>query len=366
MRYRRPTIGIGYTDIPYGYMLDTPATANWKQSVSGNGIRQRMVDNRSISAVHVCAHVLREYEGNTSMKVAIIGGTGFVGSYLVEALLDAGHEPALLVRRGSESKVVRAEDCKIVAGDVSDETAVRGVLEGADAAIFNIGILRAFPSKGITFEALQRDAAITVIDAMKTAQVPRLLLMSAAGVRRPGTRYQETKLAAEDHAWQSGLDVTVFRPSVIFGDPRGRMEFATQLYQQMVRPPFPAVRFVAGGRDVMMSPVSVEDVAACFVAALEDPATIGKTFELGGPEALSWAEMVRRIAAARGRRKSMISMPIGVMKFGATLFDWLPFFPATRDQLTMLAEGNVVAPDDCETLLGRPPVAFDKQGLSYL
>ncbi len=300
------------------------------------------------------------------MKVALIGGTGFVGSYLVEALLDGGHRPALLVRKGSEAKVVRAGECRIVPGDVGDEAAIRDVLEGADAAIFNVGILRAFPSKGITFEALQRDAAVAVIDAMKTTGVQRLLLMSAAGVRRPGTPYQETKLAAEDHAWQSGLDVSVFRPSVIFGDPRGRMEFATQLYQQMVRPPVPAVRFVAGGRDVTMSPVSVTDVAACFVAALEDPQTIGATFELGGPEALSWGEMVNRIADARGRRKSMITMPVGVMKFGATLFDWLPFFPATRDQLTMLAEGNVVPPGDCEALLGRPPVAFDKQGLSYL
>ncbi len=300
------------------------------------------------------------------MKVAIIGGTGFVGSYLVEALLDAGHEPVLLVRKGSEGKVVRAAECRIVSGDVSDKDAVSSVLEAADAVIFNIGILRAFPSQGITFEALQRDAAVAVIDAMKAAGVPRLLLMSAAGVRRPGTPYQETKLAAEDHAWQSGLDATVFRPSVIFGDPRGRMEFATQLYQQMVKPPFPAVRFVAGGEDVMMSPVSVKDVAACFVAALADPETIGKTFELGGPEALSWGEMVSRIADARGRRKSMVTMPIGIMKVGATLFDWLPFFPATRDQLTMLAEGNVVSPKHGETLLGRPLIAFDKQGLSYL
>ncbi len=300
------------------------------------------------------------------MKVALIGGTGFVGSYLTEALVDAGHEPALLVRRGSEDKVQRADACRIVTGDVADKAAIRDVLDGADAAIFNVGILRAFPSKGITFEALQRDAAIAVIDEMKAAGVARLLLMSAAGIHEPGTPYQETKLAAEKHAWKSGLDVTVFRPSVVFGDPRGRMEFATQLYEQMVKPPVPAVRFVAGGKDVVMSPVAVQDVAACFAAALEDSSTIGKTFELGGPEALSWGDMVKRIASATGRRKAMLAMPIGVMKFGATLFDWLPFFPATRDQLTMLAEGNVVSPDHCAELLGRDPIAFDSRSLAYL
>lgn len=300
------------------------------------------------------------------MKVAMFGGTGFVGSYLVDALIAGGHEPALLVRPGSEAKVVRAESCRIVAGDLMSRSSIGEVLSGCDAAIFNVGILRAFPRRGITFEALQRDAAMRVVDAMRESGVNRLLLMSAAGIRRPGTPYQETKLAAEEYALESGLDVTVFRPSVIFGDPRGRMEISTQLYQQMVKPPLPAVRFTAARQDVVMSPVHVNDVAEAFVNSLGDPSTIGKTYELGGPDALSWAEMIRRIAAAAGKKKIMMTMPIGIMKFGATLFDWLPFFPATRDQLTMLAEGNVVPPGDCARLLGREPAAFTAENLTWL
>jgi NADH dehydrogenase len=300
------------------------------------------------------------------MRVALFGGTGFVGSYLVDALIAAGHEPALLVRAGSEGKVVQAASCRIVAGDLTSTSSIRDTLSGCDAAIFNVGIIRAFPRKGITFEALQKDAAVRVVDAMREAGVNRLLLMSAAGIHRPGTPYQETKLAAEEYAFASGLDVTVFRPSVIFGDPRGRIEISTQLYQQMVKPPLPAVRFTTARQDVMMSPVHVADVADAFARSLDDPSTIGKTFELGGPDALSWAEMIRRIAAAAGRKKLMMTMPIGIMKFGATLFDWLPFFPATRDQLTMLAEGNVVAPDDCARLLGREPKAFAAENLVWL
>ncbi len=300
------------------------------------------------------------------MKVAIFGGTGFVGSYLVDALLAAGHTPALLVRAGSEGKVVQPDLCRITAGELDSAGAIRETLAGCDAAIFNVGILRAFPRRGITFEALQRDAAFRVIDAMKETGAGRLLLMSAAGIHRPGTIYQETKLAAEEYALDSGLDVTVFRPSVVFGDPRGRMEIATQLFQQMVKPPLPAVRFIADGKDVMMSPVHVADVAESFVRTLDDNASFGKTYELGGPEALSWAEMIRRIAEATGRKKLMVPMPIGIMKFGATLFDWLPFFPATRDQLTMLEEGSVVSPADCTTILGREPRAFTAAELSYL
>ena len=300
------------------------------------------------------------------MKVAVFGGTGFVGGHLTDALLAAGHEPALLVRYGSESKVQQAERCEIVAGDLSDKDAIDRVLDGCDAVIYNVGLLREFPRRGITFEDMHYKAVVRVVDAMQAKGVSRLLLMSAAGIHDGGTPYQVTKLAAERHALGAGLDVTVFRPSVIFGDPRGTMEIATQLYQQMVRPPLPAVRFVSDGQDVMMSPVHVADVANAFVGSLADSATYGETYELGGPEALSWAEMIRRIAAATGRSKMLLTMPIGIMKLGATLFDWLPFYPVTRDQLTMLAEGNVVEPSQLEALIGKPPTPFAVEHLSYL
>jgi NADH dehydrogenase len=154
----------------------------------------------------------------------------------------------------------------------------------------------------------------------------------------------------------------VLRPSVIFGDPRGTMEFATQLYRDMIRPPLPAASFPG----VEMSPVFIEDVADAFVAALEDDATIGKTIELAGPEVLSWDDIVRRVAAAVGKTKVVLTMPIPVMRIGATLFDWLPFYPVTRDQLKMLEEGNTASPGPLHELIGRPPRAMTPEALSYL
>jgi NADH dehydrogenase len=115
-----------------------------------------------------------------------------------------------------------------------------------------------------------------------------------------------------------------------------------------------------------MSPVHVTDVADAFVAALSNSGSIGQTFVLGGPEVLTWTEMIRRIAATVGREKWIMPMPIAVMKLGAMLFDWLPFYPATRDQLTMLAEGNAADPGDIESLIGRPPLAFVPENLAYL
>jgi NADH dehydrogenase len=275
----------------------------------------------------------------------VIGGTGFVGGYLVDALLDAGHEPHVLVRSGSEGKLHRADECMITKGDLGSADAIDAVVEGCDAVIYNVGILREFPRQGITFEALQYRGAETTADAAKRAGI------------RPAIR-------------ESGLDYTILRPSVIFGDPRGTMEFATQLYQDMVRKPLPAVGFHTGispaSGEVLMSPVHVRDVADAFVNALTDDSTIGQCYVLGGPEVVSWPEMLQRIAAAVGKNKLILPMPIGFMKLGATLFDWLPFFPVTRDQLTMLADGNTAEPDDLAALIKREPAEFSPENLGYL
>ena len=304
------------------------------------------------------------------MKTAIIGGTGFVGSYIVDALLDAGHEPHVLVRSGSEAKLHRAGECKVTTGDLESPGAVDALVSGCDAVIYNVGILREFPGKGITFEALQYRGAKTVAEAAKRAGVRRFMLMSANGIDSAQTPYQTTKLKAEAMIRDSGLDYTIFRPSVIFGDPRGTMEFATQLYRDMVRVPLPAVGFHTGlspaHGEVLMSPVHVRDVADAFVNALSDESTIGKCFVLGGPEVVSWPQMLQRIGDAVGKKKLILPMPIGFMKFGATLLDWLPFFPVTKDQLTMLADGNTAEPDELASLIGREPMEFSPGNLDYL
>ena len=304
------------------------------------------------------------------MQVAIIGGTGFVGGYLTDALLAAGHEVSLLVRAGSEAKVRQSERIRTTSGDIASPEALRSVLGGCSAVIYNVGILREFPRRGITFENSQYQGLVQTIDAARAAGIKRLLLMSANGVKQPGTPYQETKYRAEQYAMQSGLDVTVLRPSVIFGDPEGKMEFATQLFNDMIRPPIPAVSFFSG-RDpetgaVVMSPVHIGDVARAFVAALENDKTIGQTFALGGPEVLSWRTMVCRIAEATGRQKWILPMPLWIMRVGATLFDWLPFFPVTRGQLTMLEEGNTADPEATEQLTGQKPRGFTVENLHYL
>lgn len=304
------------------------------------------------------------------MNVALVGGTGFIGGYLVDALLAQGHTPRVLVRKGSETKLREARRCEVVQGDVSDKQALAQLLRDADAVIFNIGILREEPSRNITFEELQQKAAERVIRIAGELGVSRLLLMSANGVRADGTPYQRTKFAAEEAARASGLDVTIFRPSVVFGDPCGLMEIGTQLYRDIVRPPIPAPGFISGfstsDSTVRMSPVHVADLAEAMVATLERPDSIGRTYIIGGPETLSWSEMIHRVAAAVGRSKWVLPVPVPLMRIPATLLDWIPAFPVTNDQLSMLAEGNEAAADDLRSLIGREPRAFSRDNLAYL
>ena len=180
------------------------------------------------------------------MKIAVIGATGFVGNYVVDELLSKGHDVSVLVRPGSESKLPGGKLWRTTSGDIDDQDALDKTLQDCDGVVYSVGLLREFPRKGITFEMTQYQGVVNTAAAAKQNQVRRFVLISANGVKVPGTAYQETKYRAEQHLFASGLETTVLRPSVIFGDPRGRMEFATQLYRDMVAPPIPAVGFFKG------------------------------------------------------------------------------------------------------------------------
>lgn len=305
------------------------------------------------------------------MIVSVFGGTGFVGSYVVDELIAGGHLPRLLVRPGSEPRVSDSEHSDSVPGDLSNAAAIMRCLEGADAAIYLVGILREFPGRGITFEELHHRAAERVVRAAERQGVSRFILMSANGVRPDGTAYQATKYRADEALRSTGLDWTIFRPSVIFGDPRGRTEFCTQLRRDIIDSPMPAPLFYAGlspfdAGSFRLAPVHVRDVARAFAQALADRETVGRTCELCGPDRLTWKEILTTIAAAVGRTKLMLPAPAIAIRAVASVLDSLPWFPITRDQLVMLLEGNVCVEPGAFDLLGIEPTRFGVEALTYL
>lgn len=304
------------------------------------------------------------------MRVALIGGTGFVGSYIIDELLAAGHQPVVLVRPGSEHRLREAAKCLVVAGTLADRAALAACMRDCDAVIYLVGILREQPSAGITFDGLQNTGARICIDVAIEQGVQRFVLMSANGASSEGTAYQRSKFAAEQYLAESGLPGTVFRPSVIFGDPRGCMEFCTQLRDQMIRPPLPVPVFFRGLSPARggfsLSPVHVKDVASAFVASLQSPASIGLTLPLGGKETLAWPEILRRIAKASGKRKLLLPVPAIFVRLACVLLDRFSWFPITRDQLDMLLQGNVVESFQAFEMFGVSARAMQADELAYL
>ena len=238
--------------------------------------------------------------------------------------------------------------------------------------IYNIGIIRQFPQQNITFNELHLHGVKSCIEVAKSIRVKRFILMSANGVKSNGTEYQRTKWEADELLMQSGLNWTIFRPSLIFGDPRGhgRPEFCTQIKKDMLRLPIPAPLFYKGiwprnAGVFAMTPIHVENVADFFVKALNMENSKGEIYNLGGPETLTWKAIIHRIALASGKNTWQIPAPVHAVKIAASMFEKYEWFPVTRDQLTMLMGGNTVSENYFDPF-SIFPKDFIKNNLGYL
>ena len=285
------------------------------------------------------------------MKVFVTGGTGFVGLYLLEELLAAGHTVRCLVRAGSEGKLPLREGIEVRLGDVTDPSSLEGSLEGCEALIHLVGIIREFPARGITFERLHTEATRNVVAAAALQGVRRYVQMSANGARLDAaTPYHRTKWDAEEAVRSSGLAWTIFRPSLIFGPGDQFINMLADLIRRA-----PLVPVIGNGR-YQMAPIAVEDVVSCFVRALEHPASSGQTYHLCGPASYSYDEILDLIGEALGRGKvAKLHQPLWLMRPLIALGQALPAFPITSAQLTMLLEGNVCPDQEWAATFGLTP-----------
>ena len=275
------------------------------------------------------------------MRVFITGGSGFVGREIVSELLRRNHSVTALAR--SSNAFSEEPGVTPVSGDITDVEPWIRALENCDAVIHLVGIIREFPGKGITFDKLHTEATRNILRAARQCGVQRYIQMSANGTRENAvTDYHRTKWAAEELVRSSGLDWTIFRPSLIFGP---QDEFVNMLATLVKRLP---VVPVMGDGTYRMQPVAVENVAVAFVSALERPETVGKTYHCCGPDRLSYNQLLDEIARtlnkASGARK--LHQPLCLMKPLVSLFETFPLFPMTRDQLEMLLEENICEDND--------------------
>jgi uncharacterized protein YbjT (DUF2867 family) len=291
------------------------------------------------------------------MRILVTGGSGFVGNWVVAELLARGHQVRALVRPGSEKKLRAAAQVEVVSGEVMSPETVARAAAGCEAAVHLIGIIREFPGRGVTFERLHYEATVTVLEAARAAGVWRYLQMSALGARpAPADPYHVTNHRADEYVRLSGLAYTIFRPSVIYGPEDQSLNlFARQLRR------FPVYPVIGDGR-YQMQPVPVWTMAQAFARALELPDTENRVYDVGGPEALTFNEIIDTLAAVLGRRVVKIHLPVWTMRLAAGMFGRFAWFPLTSGQLRMLLEGNTCDPTDFYRDFGLTPVSF-KDGL---
>ncbi|MAV64666.1 MAG: epimerase [Candidatus Marinimicrobia bacterium] len=306
------------------------------------------------------------------MKVALFGGTGFVGSYITESLIEAKHNPNILVRENSKKRIFRPNKCKVFLGDINNSIVIKKLVEESDVIIYNIGIIREFPKKGITFKALHFEALKRCVDIAKSKGISRFILMSANGIDRKSTGYETTKYNAEEYLKKSGLNFTIFRPSLVFGKPKldVQNEFCLQLKKDMLSLPLPIPLFYKGviPNNVglfKLSPIHVKNVADFFVKSISNSGTIGKTYRLGGEKSYSWKEIISTISRACKKNKWAIPVPIFPIKIAATFLDSFEWFPVTKDQITMLVNGNTTDKSYFNQF-GISPIDFKQNNLTYL
>jgi NADH dehydrogenase len=289
------------------------------------------------------------------MLVALTGGTGYVGRAVLERLLRHEHQVRVLARTPSRAGWLRDRGgVEVVEGDLHDREALRTLAQGAGAVVHLVGII--VETGRQTFERVHVGGTRNVIAAARSAGVARLVHMSALGARpdAAATGYHRTKWNAEEDVRSSGIPGAVMRPSLIAGP--GNQALTMMVNMLRVSPVLPVI----GDGQYRMQPVALADLAEAFALAVERTDITG-TFDLAGPEQLTYHQMLDQLEDALGVRRRRVSVPVGMAKFAALAGTALPnLAPITPEQLQMLLEGNTTQSNALPTVFGITPRPFSE------
>jgi len=271
--------------------------------------------------------------------IVITGASGYVGSHITRQLVKEGKSVRAMVRSvESAKKEQRLNGLAVewIAGDVTRPETLIAVMRDATAVVHTVAV--AIEKGSRTYEAINYQGTVNVAEAAEKAGVRRFINLSQLGAdARLPYRFLASKGKAQVVVAASKLEWTAFRPSVIWGPED---EFANTFARLIPITPF--IFPIVGDQNSKFQPVWVGDVAACVAKSLDDPATIGNQYELGGPEILTLEEIERRTLLALGSKRLMIHFPLWLLKPIVTLLEkLLPAPPVTRSLLELLAVSNV-------------------------
>ena len=294
--------------------------------------------------------------------ITIFGGSGFIGRHLVQRLAHAGDLIRVAVRDPNTALFLKplGDVAQIVPlqANIRDDRSVAAAVAGADAVVNLVGIL--YERGRQTFDAVHRDGAARVARAAATAGAQRLVQMSALGADLDApAHYARSKAAGEAAVREVFPDAAIVRPSVVFGPEDDFFNRFAGLAR--IAPALPVIGGWPPGRirdahgnmrftlcrsgGPMFQPVYVGDVADAMQRLLDDPSTAGKIYQLGGPRAYSFKEVMQLVLAEIGRSRLLVPLPYWLAGLQATFLQLLPVPPLTRDQVRLLRRDNVVDPD---------------------
>jgi len=297
--------------------------------------------------------------------ICVFGGSGFVGRHVVRALARSGARVRVAVRRPNEAMFLlpagNVGQIQLFAANVRDEASVADAVKGADVVINLVGILH--QSGPQRFSAVQAEGAGRVARAAKAAGVKRFIQMSAIGADKDSnSAYARSKAEGETQVRVAFPEATILRPSLVFG-PEDDF-FNRFAWMASISPVLPLI----GGGKTKFQPVYASDIAEAVVRILDNPHWSGKIFELGGPEVMSFRELMQLICDVTHRRRWLAPIPFLFASMKAMFLQMLPNPLLTMDQVRLLKHDNVVGTDGVCTFkdLMITPAAPDVIVPSYL
>jgi uncharacterized protein YbjT (DUF2867 family) len=288
--------------------------------------------------------------------ILVTGGTGFVGPKIVHRLRAEGDAVRCLVRDPDRAGPVAAWGCELAQGDVTDPDSIRRAVDGCEVVVHLVAIIQGKPEQ---FEQIMVQGTQNIVEAARATGIRRFVLMSALGTSEDTkdlSLYFNAKWRMEQAVKGSGLEHVIFRPSFVFGKGGGVLKTFTRVVR--LSPVIP----VFGAGDQRVQPIWIEDVAEYYAAAIDLPEAANRTFEIGGPDIVTYEELYDRIKRVLGKRRPKLHLPFGLMRVNAAILEALPGpSPVTRDQLKMLAVDNVVSNADAQETFRIEHVPLDEQ-----
>ncbi len=300
--------------------------------------------------------------------VLVTGASGFVGSHLIPALIDAGHHVLALARDDAgaaqvERRLTPTQRGSVEArlGDVTKPASLPPALDGADAVLHLAAIARDWDG-GATLRLVNTEGTRTVLAAASSAGVRRFVHLGALGViDDPDLHYGSSKAKAMALVRESGLDWTILSPSLLFGPRDGFFNILAGLVRMS-----PGIVPITGKGDARFQPLAIGDLAKAAVIALGDDGTIGREYPLGGPRHWTYREIMEEVLRGMGRRRLLVPTPVALIRLvaGGSEAIRLPF-PVATDQLRQLKYDNTGPLDAVRAGFGFDPQPMEG-GLTHL